>query len=112
MTILAYIVLLLIAITNIMVCVFMARNITHNASDFARGKPLFWLGVAYRVVLNGLAMYTTWTVIASLINLTTALVYAGGLDQTACCIASLTLLVVFHVTWFCLENFVWDRYAR
>jgi hypothetical protein len=112
MTIAAHMVLQLIVFTSIMVCVFMAQNITQNASDFARGKPLFWLGVAYVVVLNGLALYTTWTVIASLINLTVVLVFPSGLDQTACCLAALTLLVVLKVTWFCLENFVWDRYAR
>ena len=104
----------------------MTRNITHSAEEFAYKAPLFWWGVAYRTVLNGMGMYlllllllllssgiyTTWTVIASLINLTTALVYAGGLDQTNCCLAALSLLVIFHVTWFVLENFVFDKYAR
>jgi hypothetical protein len=27
-------------------------------------------------------------------------------------LASLSLLVIFHTTWFILENFVFDRYAR
>jgi len=112
MAIVASIFLFLIAITNILVMVFMARNISHHAEEFAYKAPLFWWGVAYRIVLNGLGIYTTWTVIASLINLTTALVYPGGLDQTNCCIASLSLLVIFHVTWFILENFVFDKYAR
>ena len=56
---------------------FMAKNIGDNIEDFTRGSPLFWWGVVYRVILNGLGIYTTWTVIASLVNLTTALVYAG-----------------------------------
>jgi len=112
LTILAFFILISIALSNIAVMALMARNITKYATEFARGTPLFWWGIAYRVVLNGLGIYTTWTVIASLINLTTALVYAGGLDMEACCIASLSLLVIFHVTWFVLENFVFDKYVR
>ena len=36
-----------------------------------------------RLMLNGLGVYTTWCVIASLLNLTAALVYVGGVDQRA-----------------------------
>eukprot|EP00092_Neocalanus_flemingeri_P040904 GFUD01044535.1.p1 GENE.GFUD01044535.1~~GFUD01044535.1.p1 ORF type:complete len:320 (+),score=89.94 GFUD01044535.1:375-1334(+) len=110
--ILASIFLFLIAITNILVMVFMAKNIGDNAHDFTRGSPLFWWGVTYRIILNGLGMYTTWTVIASLINLTTALVYAGQVDQREAVLAALSLLVIFHCTWFVLENTVLDKYAR
>jgi len=112
LTILASITLFLIAITNILVMAFMAKNIGDNVEDFKRGAPLFWWGIAYRVILNGLGIYTTWTVIASLINLTTALVYAGEVDQREACLAALSLLVIFHCTWFVIENFVVDFYAR
>ena len=33
--------------------------------------------------MNGFAMYTTWTVVASLINLTISLAYTGGTDMKA-----------------------------
>jgi len=110
--VLASIFLFLIAITNILVMAFMAKNLTDNASDFTRGSPLFVWGVAYQVILNGLGIYTTWTVIASLVNLTTALVYVGQVDQREAALAALALLVIFHCTWFVLENFVLDKYAR
>jgi len=112
LTILASITLFLIAITNILVMAFMAKNIGDNVEDFKRGAPLFWWGITYRVILNGLGIYTTWTVIASLINMTTALVYAGEVDQREACLAALSLLVIFHCTWFVIENFVVDFYAR
>jgi len=112
LTILASITLFLIAISNILVMIFMAKNIGDNVEDFTRGAPLFWWGVTYRVILNGLGIYTTWTVIASLINLTTALVFAGEVDQREACLAALSLLVIFHCTWFVVENFVVDFYAR
>jgi len=112
LTILASIFLFLIAISNILVMAFMAKNIGDNVDEFERGNPMFWWGVAYRFILNGLGIYTTWTVIASLVNLTTALVYAGEVDQTGACLAALSLLVIFHCTWFIIENFVVDFYAR
>jgi len=112
LTILASITLFLIAISNILVMFFMAKNIGDNIDDFTRGAPLFWWGVGYRAILNGLGIYTTWTVIASLVNLTTALVYAGEVDQRGACLAALSLLVIFHCTWFVIENFVVDFYAR
>jgi len=110
--ILASICLFLIAITNILVMVFMAKNIGDNSQYFIRGAPLFWWGVVYRFILNGLGIYTTWTVIASLVNLTSALVYAGQVDQREAALAALSLLVIFHCTWFVVENFVVDFYAR
>ena len=80
------------------------------ASALAFIRTFAKLLLFYQLLVAGI--YTTWTVIAGLINLTAALVYPGGLDQTNCCIASLSLLVIFHVTWFILENFVFDKYAR
>ena len=65
-----------------------------------------------RLMLNGLGVYTTWCVIASLLNLTAALVYVGGVDQRAACLAFLSLLVICHTTWFIVENFLVDKYAR
>ena len=112
LTILAAVILFSIAITNIAVIAFTVRNLYKHQHEFQKGGPLFWWGVLYKFILNGLAIYTTWTVIASLINLATALVFAGGVDQREACLASLSLLVIFHCTWFVLENFVFDRYVR
>ena len=56
-TIIASICLFMIVLTNILVMVFMARNITQHAEEFVYKAPLFWWGVAYRIVLNGLGIY-------------------------------------------------------
>ena len=82
LTILASIFLVFIAVTNILVIVFMTRNLGKHNHEFQRGGTLFWWGALFRFVLNGLAIYTTWTVIASLVNLATALVYAGGVSDS------------------------------
>lgn len=108
----AAIFLFLIAGTNIAVVAIMARNIYIHSDRYAKGEDMFIWGIVYRVIMNGFAIYTTWTVVASLINLTTSLVYVGQTDMKSTCLAALSLLVVFHTTWFILENFVLDRYAR
>ena len=50
-----------------------------------RVKLLKSIKKSSRVILNGFGIYTAWTVIASLINLTTALVYPADLDMTVQC---------------------------
>ena len=65
--------------------------------------------------LNGLVLYTTWTVVASLVNLTHGLTFAreeGNLSQRDACLLALTLLTAFHTSWFIIESFVFDAYAR
>ena len=85
-----------------------------------------------RIILNTYAMYTTWSTIASLINLAQAIAYCPisqslvdgnwmvdsddeekwlDLMKTSAYL-SLSLLVVFHVTWFIVENFLADRTCR
>ena len=65
--------------------------------------------------MNGQGLYTTWTVIASLINLSTCLKYVAGMDgemeETVSGIALGTLLTIVLV-YFVLENTVLDNYVR
>jgi len=112
LTVVASVILFLVAITNVISMVFLARNIANNTQQFAKGSSLFWYGLVYRLILNGLGLYTTWTIIASLINLATALTYYGEVDQKSACLTSLSLLVIIHVSWFVIENFFVDFYAR
>ncbi len=84
---------------------------------------------------NGPAIYTTWTVIASLLNLIHALHYVGEADMFTwsvgtvlqdyrytgdlkstflyfSCMISLSLLLTILVIWFVLENTILDRFVR
>jgi len=108
----ACVVLVSICATGMTIIGLMARNIQKHEEVYKRGGSMFAWGVVYRVIMNGWGIYTTWCVIASLINLTTALVYRGDTDMKATCLAALSLLIIFHVTWFILENFVFDKYVR
>ncbi|XP_069029394.1 uncharacterized protein [Embiotoca jacksoni] len=63
------------------------------------------------LVQNGLAVYTTWTSIASLINFSLVL-HLWGVDKHTAATASLCILFAEVVGWFILENWVLDRWVR
>lgn len=63
------------------------------------------------LVQNGLALYSTWTTIATLLNLCVVLDLEGVARATAGT-ASLCVLLLELLGWFILENFVLDRYVR
>ncbi|CAH1243963.1 Hypp7175 [Branchiostoma lanceolatum] len=69
-----------------------------------------WLTRAF--VHNGLAIYATWTTIATILGLGIALIYPGGLDNTDVCTAMFAVLLVEVLIWFVLENFVLDHFCR
>ena len=66
----------------------------------------------YVFVMNGLGLYTTWTVIASLLNLGHCLVYVSQIDMKDASNVCLSLLLVLSVGYFLLENIVYDRQLR
>ncbi|KAA8587611.1 hypothetical protein FQN60_016473, partial [Etheostoma spectabile] len=75
---------------------------------------LLWdreLMLAALIVQNGLAVYTTWTSIASLINFALVL-HLWGVDRSTAATASLCILFAEVVAWFVLENWVLDRWVR
>ena len=111
--------LFLIAITNVTATVILARNIHTFSKMFRRDEGLFSWGIVYRFALNGFAFYTTWTIIASLINLVQAWNYTDPANlleardrMKTSCLVTLSFLVVIHVTYFCIENFACDRVCR
>ncbi|KAG7524626.1 hypothetical protein JOB18_014728 [Solea senegalensis] len=69
------------------------------------------LACLYILAQNGLAVYTTWTSIASLINFSLVL-QLWGVDKTTAATASLCILFGFVIVWFILENWVLDRWVR
>lgn len=111
-TVAASVFLFLIAITNITTLAFFLKNIEDNSHKFERASPTFYWGIIYRVTANGLGIYTAWTVIASLINLTTAMHYSGSVAMLTSCLVSLSLLHMIALTWFLLSSLVFHRYTR
>ncbi|XP_061653315.1 uncharacterized protein si:dkey-29d8.3 isoform X1 [Phyllopteryx taeniolatus] len=106
----ALVLLILIVISN-----YSALSICCFATDYYG----LWLKTYYPkdltcitvLVQNGLALYATWTSIASLINFTLVLQLWGVVRSTAATV-SLCLLFAELVGWFILENWVLDRWVR
>ncbi|XP_054479363.1 uncharacterized protein LOC129111093 [Anoplopoma fimbria] len=64
------------------------------------------------LVQNGVMIYTTWTTIATLINLSIVLTYDVKMSPTDAATVSYSVLAVVLLVWFVLENFVLDKHVR
>lgn len=107
----ALVFLILIAFTNYTLIFFSCYGL-HNYGAWLNKyhKVDLWL---HRVVVqNGIAIYATWTTIASLVNLTITLVYDADVSSTDAATVSLSLLTVVLIGWFILENTILDKYVR
>lgn len=104
-------VLICIAITNWIALVIFSRNLWRNVVTLKTENPTdLW---AYRILLhNGLAVYTTWTTIACLLNSAIALVYDADVPEPAPSLIALAALTVMLIIWTPLELIFWDNYFR
>ncbi|XP_011675072.1 uncharacterized protein LOC756072 isoform X2 [Strongylocentrotus purpuratus] len=64
------------------------------------------------LIQNGLAVYATWTSIATLINLSIALTYLADVKNLSSSLISLSILTAEVVVYFVVDTFYWDRYLR
>ncbi|XP_010751314.2 uncharacterized protein LOC104936915 [Larimichthys crocea] len=103
--------LILIALTNYIMIFFSCYGL-HNYGAWLNKyhKVDLWL---HRVLVqNGIAIYATWTTIASLVNLTIVLTNDGNMSQTDAGTLALSVLTVVLFVWFILENSVLDKHVR
>jgi len=69
--------------------------------------------IAFRVALqNGVAMYATWTSIATLLNLAHVMTYSGGVKETASSTTVLSLLLIELIVFAALDFALLDRFFR
>lgn len=64
------------------------------------------------IVINGLAIYSTWTAIATLINFSIVLQYYGEFNGVNVGTAALCLLAIELIVYFIMENIFLDRFLR
>ncbi|XP_009067858.1 PREDICTED: uncharacterized protein LOC103797393 [Acanthisitta chloris] len=87
------------------------RALSIHSSWFVKGhKAELWL--IRILVQNGLALYATWTTIATLLNFAVVLVYNWDISNEKATTASLSSLALGLVIWFYVENFFLDEYVR
>jgi len=100
-----------IAITNIISMALLIRNVVENESSLRQEQPkIYWTYIV--LAFNGHGIYTTWTVIASLLNFTHCLVYRDGVNMQTAVEVNLSMLLVIAVGWAVLELIQLDRFAR
>ncbi|XP_034998815.2 uncharacterized protein LOC118098783, partial [Hippoglossus stenolepis] len=107
----ALVVLILIALTNYLVIFFSCYGLNNYGAWLSKYHNVdLWL---HRVLIqNGVAIYATWTTIASMINLAVVLNYNANMSQTDASTVSLSVLTVGLFVWFILENSVLDKHVR
>ncbi|KAI4888009.1 hypothetical protein NFI96_034683 [Prochilodus magdalenae] len=105
------ILLALIAFTNYLAIFFCCYGLSEYGAWLNKYHPkdLWCIRI---LVQNGLALYATWTTIATLINFTIVVSYEAGMSQSDAGTLSLSFLLVEVVVWFILENFVLDKHVR
>ncbi|XP_013050336.2 uncharacterized protein [Anser cygnoides] len=87
------------------------RALSIHSSWFVKGhKAELWL--IRILVQNGLALYATWTTIASLLNFAVVLIYKWDVSNEIATTTSLSILTLLLVIWFYQENFFLDKYVR
>uniref|UniRef100_A0A3Q1FKY5 Si:ch211-161h7.5 n=1 Tax=Acanthochromis polyacanthus TaxID=80966 RepID=A0A3Q1FKY5_9TELE len=91
--------LILVASTNYSVIFF---------SCYGLHKYGAWLNKYHK---NGVAIYATWTTIATLVNLAIVVSYDGNMSPPDAATLSLSILTVVLIV-FVLENFVLDKHVR
>ena len=62
--------------------------------------------------MNGQGVYVTWTVIASLLNLSHCLRYVADLRMETVSTIALSTLLAHIIVFFILENTILDNYIR
>ncbi|XP_060950211.1 uncharacterized protein LOC133027194 [Limanda limanda] len=107
----ALVVLILIAVTNYLVIFISCYGLNNYGAWLSKYHNVdLWL---HRVLIqNGVAIYATWTTIASMINLAVVLNYNANMSQTDASTVSLSVLTVVLFVWFILENSVLDKHVR
>lgn len=107
----ALVFLVLIAVSNYMMIFFSCWGLhTYGPWLNKYHKVDLWL---HRVLVqNGVAIYATWTTVASMVNLDIVLIYDTDMSQAEGSTISLSILTGVLIVWFILENTLLDKYVR
>lgn len=107
----AVIFLILIATTNYIMIAFSCLGL-NSYGAWLRKYHKVDLYLTRVLVQNGIAIYATWTTIASLVNLNVVLTTEANMSQTDASTTALSILVVVIATWFVLENWLLEKHVR
>ncbi|KAK5877857.1 hypothetical protein CesoFtcFv8_025326 [Champsocephalus esox] len=109
--IVALVFLVLVICTNYSMICFVCHGL-HVYGAWLKKYHTVDLWLLRVLVQNGVMIYTTWTTIATLINLTIVLTYDVGMSPLDAATISYASLTVVLLVWFALENFMLDKHVR
>ncbi|XP_037613524.1 uncharacterized protein LOC119480938 [Sebastes umbrosus] len=109
--IIALVFLVLVILTNYSMICFICHGL-HVYGAWLKKYHRVDLWLIRVLVQNGVMIYTTWTTIATLINLSIVLTYDVKLSPADAATISYSVLAVVLAVWFVLENFVLDKHVR
>ncbi|XP_038664411.1 uncharacterized protein si:ch211-161h7.5 [Scyliorhinus canicula] len=117
----ALIFLALITFTSYLI-LFLSYRALHLQRPWMQKYRKVDLWLVRILVQNGVAVYATWTTVATLINFAIVLTYSGGITTATSGTVSLSilafkvvydqLLIIIFARRFNLENFLFDKYVR
>lgn len=93
------------------VCLFISfrRGYSLREKMIAQGyKKDVWLNRF--IVQNGLGFFVTWLSLASNLNFANFLTFSASVPQENSSTLALVIIIIVVVTYFVLENFIWQRY--
>jgi len=109
---LALVCLLAIAVPLWVLLALSIRALHHHKGQMQKEFHRGWT-IAIRICLqNGIAMYATWTSIATLLNLAHVMVYRGNVSEASGSTTVLSLLLVELIVFTLIDYGIIDRYFR
>ncbi|XP_033118496.1 uncharacterized protein LOC117118107 [Anneissia japonica] len=103
--------LLFIFVTGFICLLINFRRVDKYQSYMQENLPQDLL--ANRVLVqNGVALYTTWTLVATLLNSAITLTYKANVDDTLSSTIMYILIIIITTLYFVLDVTVWNKYTR
>ncbi|XP_014340885.1 uncharacterized protein LOC106702621 [Latimeria chalumnae] len=101
----------LISFTSCVMMILSYRNCYKHGAWLSHNSPAdLWL--VRLLVHNGIAMYATWTSIATFLHFGIVLKYEAKVEDSLVSTAVLCILLFELLLWFMLENLVFEEYTR
>ena len=91
---------------------FTLRATRDHESEFKKYDMMKEVWMVRMMLQNPMAFYATWVTIATLLNLSIAMHYRGGVDSQDSVTVLFCVLAVEVIGWFVLDVFVIDRYTQ
>ncbi|XP_068925074.1 uncharacterized protein [Petaurus breviceps papuanus] len=94
------------------VILFLACRGLHSHRTWLQNHHRTDLWLLRILVQNGIALYATWTTVATLLNFAVVLIYTVAVANQTSTTIVLSILLMLLVLWFYLENFLLDTYVH